>query len=283
MFSCSSLPKGCSHLRAAAFAIRTRNVEWWPNRKGSAVTSGVPTRCAGPRRSTGLDRHIDVRTRSRPRWPDPEGHLLRPLSRWCTRVLRRRGRGRDPRSLVSAPGAGLVQHHRQSAVPSDERQPRFPDRAPPVPRHAEQPLCRGRAPRASPVCEAENPVQWGLVQPAARDDDADDLPPRAPGASRAAAACPPEMRDRAPTDEASEATLTIDDLAAESRVPSRTIRFYQSRGALIAGSYDHEQRGAAAQPDPACAGRAGRKRHLPRRHRHLRCRRPGPVLTVELP
>jgi len=29
-------------------------------------------------------------------------------------------------------------------------------------------------------------------------------------------------------------TLTIDELAAASRVPSRTIRFYQSRGALMA-------------------------------------------------
>ncbi|HLL25888.1 MAG TPA: MerR family transcriptional regulator [Kofleriaceae bacterium] len=31
-----------------------------------------------------------------------------------------------------------------------------------------------------------------------------------------------------------EHTLTIDELAASSRVPSRTIRFYQSRGALMA-------------------------------------------------
>ena len=31
-----------------------------------------------------------------------------------------------------------------------------------------------------------------------------------------------------------EETLTIDELAAASRVPSRTIRFYQSRGALMA-------------------------------------------------
>ena len=35
-------------------------------------------------------------------------------------------------------------------------------------------------------------------------------------------------------DEATDATLTIDELAAASRVPSRTIRFYQSRGALQA-------------------------------------------------
>jgi DNA-binding transcriptional MerR regulator len=34
-------------------------------------------------------------------------------------------------------------------------------------------------------------------------------------------------------DAASEHTLTIDELAAASRVPSRTIRFYQSRGALM--------------------------------------------------
>lgn len=34
-------------------------------------------------------------------------------------------------------------------------------------------------------------------------------------------------------DDASENRLTIDELAAASRVPSRTIRFYQSRGALM--------------------------------------------------
>ena len=37
-----------------------------------------------------------------------------------------------------------------------------------------------------------------------------------------------------PTAEATEPGLTIDELAAQSRVPSRTIRFYQSRGALMA-------------------------------------------------
>lgn len=35
------------------------------------------------------------------------------------------------------------------------------------------------------------------------------------------------------TDDASAHELTIDQLASESRVPSRTIRFYQSRGALM--------------------------------------------------
>src|SRR5262245_25558452 len=36
-----------------------------------------------------------------------------------------------------------------------------------------------------------------------------------------------------PSDDASDNQLTIDQLAAETRVPSRTIRFYQSRGALM--------------------------------------------------
>jgi DNA-binding transcriptional MerR regulator len=39
------------------------------------------------------------------------------------------------------------------------------------------------------------------------------------------------MTDRPPDDRAHE--LTIDQLASASRVPSRTIRFYQSRGALM--------------------------------------------------
>jgi DNA-binding transcriptional MerR regulator len=37
-----------------------------------------------------------------------------------------------------------------------------------------------------------------------------------------------------PSDDASENRLTVDELASSSRVPSRTIRFYQSRGALMA-------------------------------------------------
>ena len=37
--------------------------------------------------------------------------------------------------------------------------------------------------------------------------------------------------------------MTIDDLAAQTRVPSRTIRFYQSKGALIA-----HPRSAGASP-----------------------------------
>jgi DNA-binding transcriptional MerR regulator len=47
------------------------------------------------------------------------------------------------------------------------------------------------------------------------------------------------------------AALTIDDLAAQTRVPSRTIRFYQSKGALMAP----EIRGRVAYYGPAHAER----------------------------
>ena len=55
----------------------------------------------------------------------------------------------------------------------------------------------------------------------------------------ALAMAPPTPTTTTPTttttadDVPSEHTLTIDELAAASRVPSRTIRFYQSRGALM--------------------------------------------------
>jgi DNA-binding transcriptional MerR regulator len=42
------------------------------------------------------------------------------------------------------------------------------------------------------------------------------------------------MTTPAPTDKPAASTITIDELAVASRVPSRTIRFYQSRGALMA-------------------------------------------------
>src|SRR5262245_20009526 len=46
---------------------------------------------------------------------------------------------------------------------------------------------------------------------------------------------PPKSASEAPAPEAAEATsatYTIDDLAAQTGVPSRTIRFYQAKGAL---------------------------------------------------
>jgi DNA-binding transcriptional MerR regulator len=50
----------------------------------------------------------------------------------------------------------------------------------------------------------------------------------------ALAMAPPITPTKTDEEAASEHTLTIDELAASSRVPSRTIRFYQSRGALMA-------------------------------------------------
>jgi DNA-binding transcriptional MerR regulator len=55
---------------------------------------------------------------------------------------------------------------------------------------------------------------------------------------------PAEASDRA---ESTEATFTIDELASVARVPSRTIRFYQSRGALM----PPEIRGRVAYYGPA--------------------------------
>ena len=72
-------------------------------------------------------------------------HLLRPLPRPDVHVQRGGGRGRDARRLVRAPAARRGEHRRQPAVPRDQRQPRLPGRAPPVPRHAEHALRRDRA------------------------------------------------------------------------------------------------------------------------------------------
>ena len=87
--------------------------------------------------------------------------------------------GETARRLVPAPGARLVQHHGRPAVPRDERQPQPPDRAPPVPRHAEQSLPGGRAARRGDVREVRRAVQQGLVRAPARHDAAHDLPARA--------------------------------------------------------------------------------------------------------
>jgi DNA-binding transcriptional MerR regulator len=53
------------------------------------------------------------------------------------------------------------------------------------------------------------------------------------------------------SDDDSEGHLTIDELAASSKVPSRTIRFYQSRGALMAPAI----RGRVAYYGPQHEGR----------------------------
>ena len=57
-------------------------------------------------------------------------------------------RERDPRRVVPAPDARLGQLQGRQAADVHERQPQLPDRAPPVPRPAEQPLRRRSACRS---------------------------------------------------------------------------------------------------------------------------------------
>lgn len=79
--------------------------------------------------------------------PQPVGaldHLLRPLPGPDLHVRPGRGPRRDPRRLVRPAARRRGEHHRLPAVPPDEREPRVPGRAPPVPGHAEQPLRRDR-------------------------------------------------------------------------------------------------------------------------------------------
>ena len=88
------------------------------------------------------------------------------FSRGGGRATRQRG-GWYVRQLL-----GRGQHRGQPAVPRDERQPRLPGRAPPVPGHALEPL-RARSPRAcatsasATACRTtpdRSPSSWGRVQ-----------------------------------------------------------------------------------------------------------------------
>ena len=65
-------------------------------------------------------------------------------------------RRRDPRRVVPAPDAGLGQHLGQSPDALHERQPVLPDRAPPVPRPAQQPV-PGDRPQGSGAVRALRP------------------------------------------------------------------------------------------------------------------------------
>ena len=87
------------------------------------------------------------------RQPDPQllvvhGDLLRALPGRRGEVHQGRVRQRDPGRVVSAADAGIGQLSRRPADGVHERQPLLPDRTPPVPGPAEQPLCRNQ--RAGP-------------------------------------------------------------------------------------------------------------------------------------
>ena len=74
------------------------------------------------------------------------GDHVRPLPRGRRDLREEVDPGqRDPRRVVPAPDARLGQHLRLQGHAPDDRQPVAPDRAPPLPRPAVQPVRRGRA------------------------------------------------------------------------------------------------------------------------------------------
>ena len=105
-------------------------------------------------------------------------------------------RGREPRRLVRAPADRCGHHRRRPAVPRDQRQPRLPGRAPPLPGHAQHALRRDRAQGARDLPALRAAVQLGAVPQAARDGAAHDRAPRVPGRPGA----PQARRLRRPAD-----------------------------------------------------------------------------------
>ena len=101
----------------------------------------------GLRRLPGADRarRGSDADRQRDGEPDPQllvlrGHLLRPLPRRRREVHAGGIRERDASRVVPAADARLGQLQRRTGDGVHERQPLLPDRAPPVPRSAEQPV-----------------------------------------------------------------------------------------------------------------------------------------------
>ena len=103
----------------------------------AAVRPGIPGHRGGQRHRERDPQRLVAR-----------GDLLRALP-GRHRVLRRGAPGRrDQGRVVRAPDARLGQPVRRQAVPHHDREPVPPDRAPPVPGPAEQPV-RARSPRGS--------------------------------------------------------------------------------------------------------------------------------------
>ena len=97
--------------------------------------------------------HVD---REPDRQPGPQpvdalGDHVRALPRGRADLREDLDRRRDPRRVVPAPDARLGQHLRKCPHALHDWQPVLPDRAPPVPRPAQQPLPGDRAQGAGPV------------------------------------------------------------------------------------------------------------------------------------
>ena len=86
-----------------------------------------------------------------------------------------------PGRLVCPSAHRRGQHRWRAAVSRDQRQPRLPGRAPPVPRHAEHPLRRDRAQGARNLRALRPALQLGPVSPSTRDGAAHDPAPGATG------------------------------------------------------------------------------------------------------
>ena len=99
--------------------------------------------------------------------------------------------------LLRPPAARRREHRGQPAVPRDQRQPRLPGRAPPLPRHAQHPLRRDRAAREGAVRALRAPVQHRPVPHAARHGPAHDPQAGVPGRQAAPEArAVPRRRER---------------------------------------------------------------------------------------
>ena len=109
------------------------------------------------------------------------------------------------------------------AVPRDQRQPRLPGRAPPVPGHAEHALRGDRAAREGHLRALRPAVQHRPVRQAARRRAAHDPAPRVPG-RQAAARSPARTAARRATTRRRAPTATD-----ASRGPARTARARSSR------------------------------------------------------
>ena len=109
-------------------------------------------------------------------------HLLRPLPRPDVHVLRGGGRGRDEGRLVRPPATRRGEHRGLGVLSRRLRQPRLPGRAPPLSRHALDPLRRDRAEGARRLQALRPALQHRAVLEAvglgAADDPATRLPRR---------------------------------------------------------------------------------------------------------
>ena len=135
-------------------------------------------------------------------------HPVRPLPRGRRDLREALDRGRDPRRLVCPADARLGQHLRFQGAAPDERQPVAPDRAPPLPGPAVQPLRGDRSQGAGAVRQvrAELPRSsaraaglLGLAQgraalAAQRLARHDQRRRTCPASSRCSTPCPPRAR-----------------------------------------------------------------------------------------